>query len=403
MATVSSSLGEIARLNYPVRLSGFVVGALLPFILYFSTKSATLFVGVAAVLALYGCWKGGLWPDVRLRLSFRSPVAVTAVVFLVYACASMAWSQFPQAGYNALLEASLGLVVALLLSLAYRALLPYRFGFGIAIGLIAAALYALLEFRLGLKLRGMAGVRSEPFVFNRSMVYQVLMLWPMFLLIERDWRWLGAVAFGCVAIAAGVSDSGAAVFGLGVGLLSAGLALVAPRFGLALMSAGIVVYAAMAPWIGRIATSMTQHSGTRWFKGAHAQERIEIWRAFGEFYWQNPLFGVGFGGTLKAQAHPAASVVTESLKSELGANHPHNAFLQVVVELGAVGAVLFAALLVCILAAITRLQPHVRVVATGLAGSVLAIGAVSHGAWQAWWLTTVGVFAGLIWASRDRE
>lgn len=403
MASVSSCLGETARLNHWVRLSGFVVGALLPFILYFSTKAATLFVGVAAVMAAYGCWAGGFWPELRLRLPRRSPVAILAVLFVGYALASLGWSLYPRVVVMAWLEAAVALAASIALVVAYRALLPYRFGFGIAIGLIAAASYALLEFRLGMKLRGMAGIRAEAFVFNRSMVYQVLLLWPMFLLIEPKWRWLGAVAFGFVAVAAGVSDSAAAVFGLGVGLLSAGLAMIAPRIAPVAMSLGVVLYTLLAPWVGKIAPSVTALGNFRWFQGAHAQERIEIWRAFGDFYWQNPLFGIGFGASSKAQSHPAAAAVAESLQAELGASHPHNAFLQVWVELGVIGAALFAALCVLILMSVSRLAPRMRPIALGLAGSVLAIAGVSHGAWQPWWLTTVGLFAGIVWATQDGE
>ena len=71
--------------------------------------------------------------------------------------------------------------------------------------------------------------------------------------------------------------------------------------------------------------------------------------------------------------------------------HPHNAALQVWLELGAPGAVLFALLVALVWGAFVRVEwPPLFAAA---AGATLAIGFVgcfgTYGIWQEWWLGTL--------------
>ncbi|WP_376087925.1 O-antigen ligase family protein [Roseomonas sp. CCTCC AB2023176] len=66
--------------------------------------------------------------------------------------------------------------------------------------------------------------------------------------------------------------------------------------------------------------------------------------------------------------------------------HPHNAFLQVWLELGAVGAVLAAGLLSALGFAAGRLPPAVRAGACGAMTSAAVSGLLSYGVWQPWWI-----------------
>ena len=75
--------------------------------------------------------------------------------------------------------------------------------------------------------------------------------------------------------------------------------------------------------------------------------------------------------------------------------HTHNGALQVWLELGLPGAVMVIALWLVLLrrvgAAADRVQ---RAAAAAVMSAYLAIGAVSFGVWQPWWLA-VGVLAAL--------
>jgi len=69
--------------------------------------------------------------------------------------------------------------------------------------------------------------------------------------------------------------------------------------------------------------------------------------------------------------------------------HPHNAALQVWLELGAPGAALFGALVGWIaasLAVLARVQPSQAAAGAGALTAYLMIGALSFGVWQEWWV-----------------
>jgi O-antigen ligase len=75
--------------------------------------------------------------------------------------------------------------------------------------------------------------------------------------------------------------------------------------------------------------------------------------------------------------------------------HPHNAALQIWVELGFIGAALAAAVLACVLRGLydlplAKLAPRLTLLTGGA-----AIALVGHGAWQGWWAAALG--AALVW------
>jgi O-antigen ligase len=68
--------------------------------------------------------------------------------------------------------------------------------------------------------------------------------------------------------------------------------------------------------------------------------------------------------------------------------HPHNAALQLWLELGGIGAVLYATLYVVCLIGLLRLPLTRRALAAGaaLVAAVFVIGQLSFNVWQSWWL-----------------
>jgi exopolysaccharide production protein ExoQ len=67
--------------------------------------------------------------------------------------------------------------------------------------------------------------------------------------------------------------------------------------------------------------------------------------------------------------------------------HPHNLMLQVWLELGLVGVLMLLAPCLTLIATLARL-PAVRAPGLGTLAGVLAVGALSFGAWQAWWVAS---------------
>ncbi|SVE50744.1 uncharacterized protein METZ01_LOCUS503598, partial [marine metagenome] len=81
--------------------------------------------------------------------------------------------------------------------------------------------------------------------------------------------------------------------------------------------------------------------------------------------------------------------------------HPHNAIIQIWLELGLVGLILFSALFFVLVMAIPNRRKESA--ACAISASVLTAGLVvsqlGFGFWQGWWLATLGVAAILTIAS----
>jgi O-antigen ligase len=119
---------------------------------------------------------------------------------------------------------------------------------------------------------------------------------------------------------------------------------------------------------------------------------------------ERPVLGIGANSTfaeevrrverLKAerelgQRNPQANAQRrkEEQFAQYARTHPHNAFLLVWYELGAVGAAIFLLIGLALLREIRRLPPLVRTfgLATMASGTVLA--SLTHSLWQEWFLS----------------
>ena len=68
----------------------------------------------------------------------------------------------------------------------------------------------------------------------------------------------------------------------------------------------------------------------------------------------------------------------------LGVGHPHNAALQIWVELGAVGAALAFLIFAFLLRSIARLYADAAAPRLALVAGAGMVALVGHGAWQGW-------------------
>jgi O-antigen ligase len=128
---------------------------------------------------------------------------------------------------------------------------------------------------------------------------------------------------------------------------------------------------------------------------SNSRARVDIWLSFGAAVRETPLAGSGFGSSARLHEAPLAARVPPERRELLGAGHPHNAALQVWVELGLLGAGL--ALAVALLALRSPARRGARALAPRLAlfGGAAAVALVGHGAWQGWWAAALG--ASIVW------
>ena len=110
--------------------------------------------------------------------------------------------------------------------------------------------------------------------------------------------------------------------------------------------------------------------------------RLDIWAFTSSLVAEHPLRGWGLDAS---RAFGAAIPL-----------HPHNAAIQIWLELGALGAALAGALvgwIGSILTAASRVNPSLAAAGAGSLTAYLVIGALSFGVWQEWWLALGGLAA----------
>ena len=121
--------------------------------------------------------------------------------------------------------------------------------------------------------------------------------------------------------------------------------------------------------------------------------RAEIWSAHAELLRNAPVFGHGMEASFVAAETYKHTEIPSDL---LGRAHPHNFAIQVWYELGAVGVMLFSVLIFLYFKSLRSVPDRFLPGILSTTAAAWAVSIVSHGAWQAWWWSLVGIVA-LLW------
>lgn len=248
-----------------------------------------------------------------------------------------------------------------------------------------------------------------------------MLMWPALAWLERCGRRREAVILFLVSLGGvGLAHDLAAK----VALVAAGIIWLLARMQPRLVLRGIMTLAITGCLLAPLAAlhlPPTQESADWEWLPSSAHHRLTIWAFTARHIVEHPLFGWGFDGSraipdgktqlpvvrLKgcrgkgipidipgvSRPVPADCVVWE----EQLPLHPHDGWLQIWLELGAVGAVLTAVLLWRIIDRLRRMPAEPVMMASAAAAIVagLVISSVSFGVWQSWWLSTLWVAAAL--------
>ena len=388
-----------ARAKAVVRLeaASFVLLALVPLGMAVANRSAPALIVAAAVLALTARAIAGDLSGAAARLAstLRRPLSLGCGAFLAFAALSLAWSHAPRASLAVLGELLLAASAPLVLHAALPRAVP-RWAILLAAAAAALGCVSILsELATDVALRGSLGFRNESFIFKRSSTAILIVLWPVAAFLWRDGYRVAAIGIGALVLGAGLaSHAGAMVLGFSAGLVALCLAILSRRVAALALASALAVSMLVAPVLGEIAAATLPTSMVERLRHSHAQERIDLWQSFGEVIRRRPLAGAGFGTNARMASHPLAAEVPEGRRLLLGVGHAHNGYLQVWSETGFVGAALALAILIAFALRLARAHPA----AIALAASASAIMLVGHGAWQGWWIATLGGAA--VWFAR---
>ncbi|RVU35841.1 O-antigen ligase family protein [Hwanghaeella grinnelliae] len=333
------------------------------------------------------------WRNFKLAPKSFLPIAA-GVSLLAWALASALWSLDP--GLS--LERSLRLFLMIALAALVAIVLPnVRVGKRGAL-IIAGAIFCasgliILDTVLGLSIGPHLAKGGDP--YDRTGPLFVLLLLPTFTIIDGRFGRKVSISLVFLSVAAVLLLSNkASVLALILGLGAWIVYMALRRFGPQLAVAAILVFTVVQPLgvaafhsqIGQWSLSSNAESGIR--------HRAYIWAFSAEKALERPVFGWGIGtsravpgGDTKATfLRPDGTIAGQGEAIPL---HPHNAFLQVFLEMGLVGMGLVALTLSVAAYRFARLLQPAGLLGPGIAFIVaaLTISSISFGAWQGWWVS----------------
>ncbi len=340
-------------------------------------------LGFAPAVALAGLLTA---LSVRIRTEDRA-LLLALFTALVWACASAFWSPWRPAD----LDEQTGLKLVFMLALygcavsAARAVPEGRLprllsGLATVAGVLALLLlFEALTSAAGYKvLLGLIGqtVRPDYAIKNVAQGLYVLTLLapPALAAVSGRTRWILGLVLGAGIIGpALVFGYDAPLLALACAILAAGLVLGLPSLGprlLAGLSAGGFL---LAPVLAKGAFALGLDERIAPLLSESWLQRLGYWGKAVDWIWARPLPGWGLDAS--RAFGPGIQL------------HPHNAPLQIWMELGLIGAVAAAIVWASIFSGLSRpVRTPAAAAATATAVAYLVFGAVSFGVWQEWWL-----------------
>ncbi len=215
--------------------------------------------------------------------------------------------------------------------------------------------------------------------FNKGLTLAALLVWPLAAALWQHGRWPAALAL-VVAVAGviAVGNGDLARLGLVCGAATVAVAAVVPRLAHRLGWLGLALAVAVAPLVaGDLLEAAGAHADRLPLSALH---RLEIWDYTDRLADLRPWHGWGLSA---AGGLPADQALTVPYRfATTIAAYPHNAPLEVRVELGGIGLALFAGVLAVGYRAIGRLPPGLVPGALGWVVVVLSVINLSFRLWS---------------------
>ncbi len=360
--------------------------ALLPIVAVVAPKGTVVLLLLAAVLAAPTYW----WtcrrfpvPDIRISIALG--------LLLAWCAIASAWSVEPVQSLVLAVRIAVILAAGMILFAASAALdeaAKVRVGLwllaGVGIGLAYMAVEIGFDYPL---LRAFKEPRggSEAVWFNRGTVALALIVWPATAYLwDRGVGWKALALPIALGIGSAFLESLSATLGFAVGVAMVLLTVAIPRAGRTVSIAAIVLAFVAMPFAARELYRDGWHRAD-WLISS-ARHRVEIWDFTLQRIAEKPLLGWGFD----AARHLEASYPeTGATGRTLAALHPHSVPLQILLELGAVGAVMAIGLLCLVAMRLDHVSGRARACGQAALVAALAMGTVAYGAWQNWWLALI--------------
>jgi len=350
-------------------------------------------LGMAPLLISLGVLAGGSWLLRGGRPAPDRPLLLAFGLFYAAGILSLAWTPVPKDGLAQVITFAYELVPGYVLLAAAggidaerrRRLVTVALASVLA-GLALFSLEVLFDqpiYRWAKQIEGT--VVAQDRAINRPAVIFGVLVWPVALMLRR--RGLGVAAWllpAAYLVLSYWTTSQSAAVGMAAGLLVLALSSLSARVGRAAV-AGLLVagFVLAVPLSHRLYDSGLAQAEWLPFSFRH---RIEIWDFTAERIAEKPLLGWGLDSS---RAIPNAGRSSSFLDGNIVPLHPHNLFLQSLLELGVVGSAFLLALGLVLVRRTKRLPEDAQPAALACFAAAVVIGCFAYGAWQTWWICSL--------------
>ena len=364
-----------------------------PFVAVLQSKAMAPLALIPMAITLGLGWRAGWRPGLP-----QGPVLLLGLILAAWGFITALWAPEPARA------AQLAMTLAAMMLLAHGAagaaqgarLMPW-IGFGLVFGLAAA----FADWQSGNALRAaVRGLKEVPasLVFGLKPAASLMaLLLPM--AFALPWPWVARAAVLVLGAGVLISLPGetarlATLAGLGAALLG----LIAPR----LMPRLVGAVAALAILAMPLLTNLIPQIPSASLPPS-AVHRLVIWDFAAARIAEKPITGWGLeasraipGGRARPDAAtldrlniraPAQRDFLAMPHVQVMPLHPHNGALQLWLELGGIGALIGAALILALGVAASR--SAAPAVGAGILASAAVTGMLSFGLWQAWWVASL--------------
>lgn len=384
MSTPRLDLGAIALVIFFALAPGIIVGGALGFAVLVTA------VGLAS-----------LRPSAFRSLIENKPVfIVLLVLFGFWAGVSSTWSPQPSAAQAWKFGSQIlgGLLFA-----------TYASGQGARVTLAGAAAAAVVVIPL-LAVEALTPLllnrTAQPDVvdpgeltrnLSRAAAFLVTIGWGAaggLMIMGRFWTVLGLLVLAGAAALSTQFDTWANLAAFTAGALAFGAARLLPKLMIWVTTGGMAAWALAAPFLTPFLFADPRVADAMPLSWAH---RNGIWTYAIEKIHEQPLTGHGF----EASRALGERIIVRGIEMNSMNNHPHSASLQIWLELGGIGAVLAALLLLVGGGWLVRVYGERPITAAAACATLATAGVianVSFSAWAEWWIATLFISAGIVGA-----
>ena len=346
-----------------------------------STVGALMPLSSLALLATYVA-RGDI------RWQWRTPISLLLLAVVALGLISMSWALDPELAQKKAIKFGLVVMPPLWLALGLAAVdsprLQARAAYALGIGMALAALLLAWQTFGEVVLRDAVLGRSTTTPGNKTNVpaaQLAILIWTLPAALAaagpggRLAGWSVVMGVGMTVLA---GEGLAPCVAFAVGGLSLLLAGHWPRLFAGLLLAGVLSFHLAAPRLAGLEQQARQVSDNS------IRHRMDIWALAGEYIAERPILGYGFSNSDRIPAKPGQMMLSGTAR--VFPLYPHNVLMQVQVELGLPGILLFYAVLTCLLRGCLTTPPPLRAAGLSFIAATLSVWCIGYPLWRSAWV-----------------